>query len=72
MCVQVTNKGISFVFDMAITNMAIVWRELAERAGVKRADLDTKYNKVRRPPPPAPHTLHARLHCTLALVHVWA
>ena len=49
--------------------MAIVWRELAERAGVKRADLDTKYNKVRRPPPlphtPCTHACTACLHwCT--------
>ena len=53
--VRAGHKGIAFVFDLAITNMTIIWRELAERAGVKRADLDGKYNKVCLPPP-APHT----------------
>lgn len=40
-------KGITFVFDLALTNAAIIW-QYVHRGAVKRADLDRKFNKVRK------------------------
>ena len=46
--VRAGHKGIAFVLDLAMTNVAIIWRELAAKNGVKLNDLDVKYNKVPR------------------------
>ena len=45
--VRAGHKGIAFVFDLALTNMSIIWRELAQRTGMSMAKLNKQYNKVR-------------------------
>lgn len=44
--VRIGHKGINFVFDLALTNAAIMWRFVHEAAGEERWKLDNKFNKV--------------------------